>query len=340
MLELYEQNRVPPAQGSEVDGSSVGGPSHPNAAKATAATEEQTSKQMSSCSAPEHSYADNHGVPQRAVQNLGKNNGTATEGGSTITGHKVDPELTDSHHTDEVPYKDNSKDISDRTRSVVEHVGEEKEKNNSKSETTEAGEWRDDGVSHKSSSIVSRNVEVREGPVGQSPKEAIKMIDRDKVKAALEKRRKSRGEMSRKKDVMDEDDLIERELEDGVELAAEDEKNRRERGQNWSKVDNQDDGKVRDESLNAHHVGTKNHTSWGAKAESIVEEGEMLDDASPALNSRKRKAGRSPDWHSEGKKWNDSMSNNHHHALEDGSRKNRSVYADRELKRHAHENHL
>ena len=30
-------------------------------------------------------------------------------------------------------------------------------------------------------------------PLGQSPKEAIKMIDKDKVKAALEKRRKSRG---------------------------------------------------------------------------------------------------------------------------------------------------
>ncbi|XP_050936581.1 cyclin-T1-5 isoform X2 [Cucumis melo] len=335
MLELYEQNRVPVAQGSEVDGSTAGGPSHPNVAKATATTEEQTSKPMSSCSAPEHSYGDNHGVTQRAAQNLGKNNGTATDGGSTITGYKVDPELTDSHHTPEMPYKDNGNDISDITRSVVEHVGVEKERNTSKSETVEAGEWRDDGVSHKSSIMVSRNVEVREGPIGQSPKEAIKMIDRDKVKAALEKRRKSRGEISRKKDVMDEDDLIERELEDGIELAAEDEKNRR------SKVfDNQDDGKVREESSSVHHAGTKNHTSWGAKTESVVEEGEMLDDASPALNSRKRKAGRSPDWHTEGKKWNDPMSNNHHHALDDGNCKNRSIYSDRELKRHAHENHL
>jgi hypothetical protein len=57
--------------------------------------------------------------------------------------------------------------------------------------------------------------------LGSPPKEAIKMIDKDKVKAALEKRRKSRGEITQKKDVMDEDDLIERELEDGVELAVE-----------------------------------------------------------------------------------------------------------------------
>lgn len=342
MLELYEQNRVPPAQGSEVDGSTGGGPSHHNVAKTTAVTEEHSSKQVSSCSAPDHSYADNHGVPQRVAQNLGKNNGTTTDVGSAITGQKVDLETDSHHHTDELSYKENSRDVSDRTRPVVEHVGgEEKEKNNSKSETAEAGEWRDDGVSHKSSGIVGRNVEVREGPVGQSPKEAIKMIDRDKVKAALEKRRKSRGEMSRKKDVMDEDDLIERELEDGIELAAEDEKNRRERGQSGSKVDNQDDGKVREELLSGHHAGTKSHTSWGTKAENaVVEEGEMLDDASPALNSRKRKAGRSPDWHSEGKKCNDPAPNNHYHGLEDGNRKNRSVYADREPKRHAHENHL
>lgn len=339
MLELYEQNRVPQAQGSEVDGSTGGGPSHHNVAKSTAATEEHTSNQISSCSVPDHSYADNHLAPQRAVQNHGKNNGTTTDGGSAITGHKVDPELTDGHQTDELSYKENSRDISDRTRSVVEH-GEEKEKNNNKSETAEAGDWRDDGVSHKASSMVGRNVEVREGPVGQSPKDAIKMIDRDKVKAALEKRRKSRGEMSRKKDVMDDDDLIERELEDGIELAAEDEKNRRERGQSRSMVDNQDDGKVREESLGKQYAGAKSHTSWGTKVENVVEEGEMLDDASPALNSRKRKAGRSPDWHSDGKKWNDSMSNNHHHALEDGNRKSRPVYVDREPKRHAHENHL
>nr|ACJ85711.1 unknown [Medicago truncatula] len=63
-------------------------------------------------------------------------------------------------------------------------------------------------------SNVGQNLERREGPLGQSPKEAIK-IDKDKVKAILEKRRKERGEMTIKKDVMDEDDLIERELEDG-----------------------------------------------------------------------------------------------------------------------------
>ncbi|CAH9111826.1 unnamed protein product [Cuscuta europaea] len=61
--------------------------------------------------------------------------------------------------------------------------------------------------------------------VGQSPQEVIKKIDKDKVKAALERNRKSRGDSTRKvDDYLDDDDLIERELEDGIELAAETEK--------------------------------------------------------------------------------------------------------------------
>ena len=75
---------------------------------------------------------------------------------------------------------------------------------------------------------------------GEAPKmsssmmDAMKKIDKDKVKAALEKRRKSKGDVSRKVDMMDDDDLIERELEHGVELAAEGEKVKQERRQSWS----------------------------------------------------------------------------------------------------------
>ncbi|KAJ4759955.1 Cyclin family protein [Rhynchospora pubera] len=49
--------------------------------------------------------------------------------------------------------------------------------------------------------------------------DAMPRINADKVKALVEKRRKSKLENSRKVDVLDEDDLIERELEHGVELA-------------------------------------------------------------------------------------------------------------------------
>ncbi|KAG6512052.1 hypothetical protein ZIOFF_030145 [Zingiber officinale] len=72
----------------------------------------------------------------------------------------------------------------------------------------------------------------------QSPAmDAIKKIDKEKVKAALEKRKRSRPEFARKPDHMDEEDLIERELEHGIELAVEDERNKQ-KSHNWSKPSN------------------------------------------------------------------------------------------------------
>lgn len=57
--------------------------------------------------------------------------------------------------------------------------------------------------------------------VASSPmvSDAMKKVNTDKVKALMEKRRKSKLENSRKVDCFDEDDLVERELEHGVELA-------------------------------------------------------------------------------------------------------------------------
>ncbi|KAJ6703357.1 CYCLIN [Salix viminalis] len=187
-----------------------------------------------------------------------------------------------------------------------EQIGEaDQERTAGRNESAEAGEWRDDAVSCKSSSIVDRNLDLREGPVSHSPKDAIKMIDKDKVKAALEKRKKSRGETTRKKDIMDEDDLIERELEDGVELAAEDEK-----GQSSRELDAE-----------------------------YVEEGEMLDDAPPMLNGRKRK-GSPAERQPEGKRRHDYIPNHNRDTIEDGQKMDKSGYVDRDHRRHPQENHL
>ncbi|VAI14623.1 unnamed protein product [Triticum turgidum subsp. durum] len=65
--------------------------------------------------------------------------------------------------------------------------------------------------------------------VSSSMMDAMNKIDKDKVKAALEKRRKLKGDVARKVHVMDDDDLLERELEHDVELAVEDEKIKQER---------------------------------------------------------------------------------------------------------------
>ncbi|CAO2036258.1 unnamed protein product [Urochloa humidicola] len=113
-----------------------------------------------------------------------------------------------------------------------------------------------------------------EGPnVSSSMMDAMKKINKDKVKAALEKRRKSKGDVSRKVDVMDDDDLIERELEHGVELAAEDEKIKQERRQGWPHPSHRED----------HQNANRDNT----------EEGELSMDSleyrSPEPDNRKRK---------------------------------------------------
>lgn len=115
-----------------------------------------------------------------------------------------------------------------------------------------------------------------EGPnMSSSMMDAMKKIDKDKVKAALEKRRKSKGDDGRKVDAMDDDDLIERELEHGVELAAEDEK-KHERRQSWP-----------------HPAHREDRQNTARKVENNTEEGELSLDGqeyrSPGPDNRKRK---------------------------------------------------
>ncbi|RLM55297.1 cyclin-T1-3-like [Panicum miliaceum] len=119
-------------------------------------------------------------------------------------------------------------------------------------------------------------VNSNDGPkMSSSMMDAMKKIDKDKVKAALEKRRKSKGDVSRKVDVMDDDDLIERELEHGVELAAEGEKVKQERRQSWS-----------------HPSAHREDQQKAARVTGTTEEGELSTDSqehhSPTLDNWRR----------------------------------------------------
>ncbi|RLN13192.1 cyclin-T1-3-like [Panicum miliaceum] len=119
-------------------------------------------------------------------------------------------------------------------------------------------------------------VNSNDGPkMSSSMMDAMKKIDKDKVKAALEKRRKSKGDVPRKVDVMDDDDLIERELEHGVELAAEGEKVKQERRQSWS-----------------HPSAHREDQQKAACVTGTTEEGELSTDSqehhSPTLDHRRR----------------------------------------------------
>ncbi|XP_061356022.1 cyclin-T1-5-like isoform X2 [Gastrolobium bilobum] len=333
MLELYEQNRIPLSQGSEVEGSAGGGTRA--ATKAPAANEEQASKQISSHAAPHHLSAENNVVLLRGTENQ-SNDGSA-EMGSDITDHKMDLEIRESQNSEQLPQKDNKREGDNRTKYGTERiVAGDQDRTVGTKEAAEVG-GREDSALHNSSCNVGRNLELREGALGQSPKEAIKMIDKDKVKAALEKRRKERGEMALKKDVMDEDDLIERELEDGVELAVEDEKNKRERRQNWSKPDDEDHGKDHEETRDGRQIGIKVQLQKDMDVDN-AEEGEMIDDASSLLNNRKRKMGSPPARQPEMKKRLDSS--NHNDLAEEGNGMGRVGHADREQTRDEEENHF
>ncbi|KAK7246113.1 hypothetical protein RIF29_40972 [Crotalaria pallida] len=248
MLELYEQNKFPQSQGEVQE--SAGGGTRAVAAKAPAVNVEQASEKISSHSAAKHTSAENLEAPLRGPENQ-INDGSA-EVGSDITDHKVDMEIGDSQNSEPLPKEDNKGEVTNRSNSVIEQIS--------------AGDQ-------------DRNLGHQEGLLGYSPRDAIKMIDKDKVKAALRKRRKEREEMTLKKDVMDEDDLIERELEDGIELALEDEKNK-ERRQSRSDADD-----------NKDHAETRNVKEQLLKDVDVEKEekGEVTDDASSLLNNRKRK---------------------------------------------------
>ncbi|CAN1809139.1 CYCT1-5 [Linum perenne] len=298
MLELYEQNKVPQAQGNEVEAG--GGQAHSGTSKTPPVNQEHPTKKPSSRTGVEHAHTDNHKAAIKTTQIQSIDNDSA-EGDSGIKDHNANIENKDVQHADETSPKESAREILNKSRPVAERInGKEQERTGEGREVIDAGSGKDDDM--------GRNLDAKEAPVSQSPKDAIKMIDRDKVKAALEKRKKARGEMTRKKDVMDEDDLIERELEDGIELAAEDEKMKRERQQNWSNMEN------------TTHDGEIDN----------AEEGEMLeDDALVVTNSRKRKA-ESP-LSSEGKM-------RHEHVPIRNSHDDESA-EDRDHRRHSQENH-
>ncbi|TXG71197.1 hypothetical protein EZV62_006132 [Acer yangbiense] len=358
MLELYEQNRVPASQGGEVEVSAGSGGNNRASQKAPSSSEDKPAstnsyfqatsksgalKPASTKSASAQPSADNRSGPPRTIQNQSNGWGSAdmeiTTDDNAYGKSKDDlhPELDTYQNKGEAStsrFGSNVLDEEDHGRVVV------------RDETREVGELKDKHL--------SRNLEHR-GTVGQSPQEAIKKIDRDKVKAALEKRRKSRVDTTRKTDLMDEDDLIERELEDGIELAAGSEKSKWDRKQSWSKSTDRHEyensyHEQHQEDAGEGHRQMRGKSSHSSHLEN-AEEGEVpvADDLgrgsrSPKSSNRKRKFESSPGKAPEGKLRHShgpgSNHYNHHDYVEDRNRMGRLGYMDRDHKRHIPENHV
>ncbi|KMZ59170.1 Cyclin-T1-3 [Zostera marina] len=216
MLELYEQNRTVPPGASTGGGNSAGGSNHRLLAATHAAVDEQPSQNTNphassgtiknsntSTSRPfDHSKADVQNTTKRASQNECDDHGSK------------EPKPGYFDHG-------SGNNANETFTSRTNHVPERHHENPSMSEKDTRSERKESNSGHG------------EGVKGYSP---MVSINKDKVKAALEKRRKSQSNVSRKIDLMDEDDLIERELENGIEIAAEDGKIKQDKKMlGWSK---------------------------------------------------------------------------------------------------------
>ncbi|KAL6201880.1 hypothetical protein ACLB2K_025592 [Fragaria x ananassa] len=322
MLELYEQNRA--TASNEVEGSTASGATHRALPKGIASDEEHatrpgTLKSSSSRPVSEQSDVDNGDGPPRTMQS--QNNDYRSTEMKNASDQNVDAECKDNQHTGPISsHQEKGGPSQSASRFGSEGCGEGQE-NNGKCETREAGELQDK---------CDRSMESRTGALGQSPHDVIKKIDRNKLKAALEKRRKSQGDMTRKKDLMDEDDLIERELEDGIELAA--------GSQSRSKPSNV----AEQENLQ----GGKNQESVGYSGTdmNIVEEGEVSahDDGGQGYQSPKHKA-ESPalDAVEKRQRRDYEPGTSHHNGFDYAEDHGRRVgQTERDQKRQAQENHV
>ncbi|KAF8092031.1 hypothetical protein N665_0427s0011 [Sinapis alba] len=309
MLELYEQNRVPASQGSEVESSVGGGSAHRPGSRNGASTDDHVgSRQTLVRSTHEHSNSENHGGSSKGVLNQTNDNGGGEAANASVN-HKEEIKRETKEgpdHENHPAHKDNAREVRHDSRPLVEGPG----KDNSE---IESGELQDDGAVPK-----SRKVETGDAPIIQSPKD-LKLL-RDKFKAQREKAKKLLAERTREKDVMDEDDLIERELED-VKLAVEDEKAKQRTVQSRPKAENSD------------LMGTEHGEIRDAKGVKNAEEGEMVNDVSP-MHSRKRKMGSPPEKQTEGKRRHNSENGEEDHKR---SRDN-SHHGDREQRRRSQEN--
>ncbi|KQK05717.1 cyclin-T1-4 isoform X2 [Brachypodium distachyon] len=223
LLELYEQKRAvqsQPSHGNEAEKSSACVPNQRACIKAQDNSEEphvlgnhQASKQSdtnhsTSTIVPihngaEHSNRDKQIVSQKILQIEKGDHGSDKT--SSLSGVKVNTGIDDGlhHDTKSLPGSSISIDKSDipteEQKSLASH--------GSFSETRDGNLINSGGPS-----------------VSSSMMDAMNKIDKEKVKAALEKQRKLKGDVAMHADVMDDDDLLESELEHGVELAVEDEK--------------------------------------------------------------------------------------------------------------------
>ncbi|XP_057454061.1 cyclin-T1-3-like [Lotus japonicus] len=379
MLELYEQNRM--AQSNDVEGTTGGGnratPKAPTSNDEAASTNRNLHIGGPSSTLETSKPATSKNVFVSSANHVGRPVSNHGVSGSTEVKHPVEDDVKGNLHPKQEPsaYEENMQEAQDMVRSRSGYAkgnqhpkqepstyeekmqeaqdmvrsrsgyGKEQESNVGRSNIKE----EDVELNDKHS---SKNLNHRDATFASPNLEGIKKIDRDKVKAALEKRKKATGNISKKTELVDDEDLIERvrELEDGIELAAQSEKNKQDGRKSLSKsldrsaFENMQHGKHQDHSEEHLHLVKPSHEA----DLSAVEEGEVsaLDDIDlgPKSSNQKRKVESSPDNFVEGKKRHNYGSGSTHHNridyIEDRNKVNRLGHAERDSKRHIQENQV
>ncbi|KAG9450181.1 hypothetical protein H6P81_010146 [Aristolochia fimbriata] len=222
MLELYEQNGVRPVPSHGSEGEVSTGGQAPNSHRASSkilSVDEPMSVNNENGSQRTENQNDALGSIERKLDGLD---------------HRADALSKERQHHNDLESacgRGNILDASDQSKNVDSRQPMEDQQRDGIGETLEAGEWKKDDESlTKASGTGAANSSVYSegGTKNCGTTDAIKRIDKEKVKAALEKRKKARvADTARRLDPMDDYELIERELESGVELAAESEKSKR-----------------------------------------------------------------------------------------------------------------
>ncbi|XP_051122006.1 cyclin-T1-5-like isoform X2 [Andrographis paniculata] len=287
MLELYEQSKAPPSQASEQEGSAGGnqrplskGPSSQDHAPGSSHGG-ATSKASSLKPASTKPVPDQHtGGPPRSTQTRNYDHGSAAETNSySNTNHQGENGTITAQNPDQemVPRSANTRENPNKSNPGIEGRATD-----DREETSVRFEPRDAELKDH-----VRHVSYKEGTIGQSPQNPPKKIDKEKLKAAFE-RRKARGDITRKMDSLDE---LERQLED-VEVPGETDKTKRGRKQSWPKA-----VKTENEDGDGRYQGPRGQSSHEPDDFDMVEEGEVKpsDDMdkgypSPRSNPRKRKS--------------------------------------------------
>lgn len=202
MLELYEQNRLAqPSHGNnEADGSSCAGTNHPTGVSST------VSESSVSVNARQGAQPTPQSRPVVAQQ-------------SNADVDRIGTWSARSHS--------NEHGSADSKSGVWDHNMDGNGKDNSYHEAELVSRCHESTAEGLSFSKLFK-ADVLSDEQGKSA-ETITKIDKDKVKAALEKTRILRIDATKKNEILDDDALIERKLENGIELTME------ENRQGWPK---------------------------------------------------------------------------------------------------------